>query len=197
MGLPKLKTKISVEDYLAGERNSPVKYEFIGGEVYAMAGTTMRHNIIAGEIFARLLAKLSDSKCQPFMSDVKVRAAADTFYYPDVMVSCEEISHNSLICENPILIVEVTSPSTKHIDRREKLALYLRMPSVQEYAVVDQHKMNIEVHRRQPDGRWITYYFNEQDDEIELKSVELTLPITEIYRRVRFENRDADQPDDQ
>lgn len=197
MGLPKLKTKISVEDYLKGEKKSPVKYEFVCGEVYAMAGTTMRHNIIAGEIFARLLAELSDSKCQPFMSDVKVRAAPETYYYPDVMVSCEEISQNSLICENPILIVEVTSPSTKHIDRREKLALYLRMPSVQEYVIVDQHKMNVEIHRRDENGNWITYYFDEPDDEIEFKSVELTLPITEIYRRVRFENRDADQPDDE
>ncbi|MCD9189117.1 MAG: Uma2 family endonuclease [Pyrinomonadaceae bacterium] len=186
MGLPKLKTKISVEDYLEGEKISPVKHEFIEGEVYAMAGTTIRHNIIAGEIYARLLVKLADSKCQPFMSDVKVRASAKTFYYPDVMVSCEEINQNSLLCEKPILIVEVVSPSTEHIDRREKLLFYQQMPSVQEYVIVDQKKMNIEVHQRQNDGRWITYFFDEADDEIEFQSVGLTLPITDIYRRVRF-----------
>lgn len=193
MGLPKLKTKISVADYFEGERVSPTKYEYISGEVYAMAGTTMRHNIIAGEIFARLLAQLANSKCQPFMSDVKVKANSETFYYPDIMVSCEEIEQNSLVCENPILIIEITSPSTEKIDRREKLALYLRMPSVQEYVIVDQHRMNVEIHRRQKDGNWITYYFDEPDDTVEFTSVELTLPITEIYRRVRFENRDADQ----
>ncbi len=186
MGLPKLKTKISVANYLEGEKDSPIRYEYFCGEVYAMAGTTMRHNIIAGEIFARLLAKLANSKCQPFMSDVKVRANTETFYYPDVMVTCEGIKQNSLVCENPILIIEVTSPSTEKIDRREKLALYLRMPSVQEYVIVDQHKMNVEIHRRQPDGQWITYFFNESDDEIEFKSVGLILPITEIYRRVKF-----------
>ncbi|HXG84860.1 MAG TPA: Uma2 family endonuclease, partial [Pyrinomonadaceae bacterium] len=97
----------------------------------------------------------------------------------------------------PVLIIEVTSPSTEKIDRREKLALYLRMPSVQEYVIVDQHKMNVEIHRRQETGSWITYYFNESDDEIEFKSVELTLPITEIYRRVKFEKRNADQSEDE
>lgn len=187
MGLPKLKTKISVADYLEGEKISPVKYEYICGEVYAMAGTTMRHNIIAGEIFARLLAKLADSECQVFMSDVKVRASAEIFYYPDVMVSCEKGKQNSRVCEEPILIIEVTSPSTARIDRREKLFHYQQIPSLQEYAVVDQHKMNVEIHRRRADGSWITYYFDESDDQIEFASVELTLPITEIYRRVRFE----------
>ena len=97
MGLPKLKTKISVEDYLEGEKISPVKHEFVEGEVYAMAGTTIRHNIIAGEIYSRLLIKLDGSKCQPFMSDVKVRATAKTYYYPDVMVSCEETEQSSLL----------------------------------------------------------------------------------------------------
>lgn len=187
MGLPKLKTKISVADYLEGEKISSIKYEYICGEVYAMAGTTLCHNIIAGEIFARLLAKLASSECQPFMSDVKVRANAETFYYPDVMVSCEEIKQNSLICEKPILIVEVISPSTRTIDRREKLFHYQQMPSVQEYVIVDQHKKNVEVHRRQPNGSWITYYFDEDDEAVEFASVELTLPLTEIYRRVRFD----------
>ena len=186
MGLPKLKTKISVEDYLEGEKISPVKHEFVEGEVYAMAGTTIRHKIIAGEIYSRLLIKLDGSKCQPFMSDVKVRATAKTYYYPDVMVSCEETEQSSLLCEKPILIIEVVSPSTEHIDRREKLLFYQQMPSVLEYVIVDQKKMNVEVHRRQNDGRWITYYFNESDDEVEFQSVGLTLPLPEIYRRVRF-----------
>jgi len=103
------------------------------------------------------------------------------------LVSCEENPESPYFRNAPILIVEVTSSSTANIDRREKLLFYQQMPSVQEYAVVDQHRMNVELHRRQPDGRWITYFFDASDDEIEFRSVGLTLPITEIYRRVRFD----------
>jgi Uma2 family endonuclease len=187
MGLPKLKTKTSVEDYLESEKFSPVKREFVEGEIYAMAGTSDNHNLIAGEIYATLVNHLRKSPCQPFFGDIKVQVTKNVYYYPDVLVSCEENPANSYFRNQPILIVEVTSPSTKHIDRREKLLFYQQMPSVMEYAVIDQHKMNVEVHRRQPNGSWITYYFNEPSETVEFASVELSLPLPEIYRRVRFE----------
>jgi Uma2 family endonuclease len=188
MGLAKLKTKISVEDYLAGEEISPVKYEYVYGEVYAMAGTSDRHNFIAGEIYATLLNHLRDSLCQPFMGDIKVRVSPQVYYYPDILVSCEQNPENPYFRNEPILIVEVLSPSTQEIDRREKLLFYQQMPSIQEYAVVEQQKMLVEIHRRQPDGRWITYYFNEgADEEVEFQSVEMTMTLGEIYRRVKFD----------
>ncbi len=197
MGLPKLKTKISVEDYLEGEKNSLVKHEYVDGEVYAMAGTSDKHNLIAGDIYTALVIHLRNSPCQPFSSDIKVRATSKVYYYPDILVTCEESPESSYFRNEPILIIEVTSSSTEKIDRREKLLFYRQMPSVQEYVIVDQHKMNVEIHRRQENGSWITYYFNESDDVIELKSVELTLPIIEIYRRVKFEKRNADQFQDE
>ncbi len=187
MGLPKLKTKISVEDYLEGEKFSPVRHEYIEGEVYAMAGTSDSHNLIAGDIYIALGVHLRNSRCQPFSGEIKVQVTRNVFYYPDILVSCEENPESPYFRNAPILIIEVTSPSTANIDRREKLLFYQQMPSVQEYAVVDQHKMNVELHRRQPSGTWITYFFDASDDEIEFESVGLTLPITEIYRRVRFE----------
>ncbi len=186
MGLPKLKTKISVEDYLEREKISPVKHEYVGGEVHVMAGTSDNHNRIAGNLYTVLSNHLGDSSCEPFFGEIKVRVTSKVFYYPDVLVSCEESPDNPYFRNAPILIIEVTSPSTERIDRREKLLFYLQMPSLQEYVIIDQHKMNVEVHRRQPNGTWIAYYFDEPDDEIEFASVELTLPITEIYRRVRF-----------
>jgi len=192
MGVLKLKTKISVEDYLEGEKISPVKHEYVEGEVYAMAGTSDTHNLIAGDIYAALLIHLRNSRCQPFIGDIKVRVPQNVYYYPDVLVSCEENPEDSHFRNSPILIVEVTSDSTEHIDRREKLLFYRQMPSVQEYAVIDQHRINIELHRRQPNGNWITYFFDASDEEIEFQSVELTLPITEIYRRIRF-NIDANR----
>jgi Uma2 family endonuclease len=189
MGLAKLKTKISVEDYLEGEKISPVRHEYIYGEVYAMAGTSDNHARIAGNIFVALANHLRDSTCEPFVADIKVRVSPNVYYYPDVLVSCERAPENPYFRNEPILIVEVISPSTREIDRREKLLFYQQMPSVQEYAVVEQEKTHVEIHRRQPDGRWITYYFNQNSDEdIEFQSVELTLKLSEIYRRVRFEN---------
>lgn len=187
MGLPKLKTKISVEDYLEGEKISPVKHEYIEGEVYAMAGTSDNHSRIAINITTALANHLRDSSCEPFAGDTKVRAAIDVFYYPDILVSCEENPENPYFRNTPILIVEVTSHSTGTIDRREKLVSYQRIASVQEYVVVDQYKIYIELHRRQPSGTWITYYFDQSDTEVEFQSVNLTMPISEIYRRVRFQ----------
>ncbi len=188
MGIPKLKPKISVKDYLEGEKISEVKHEYIDGEVYAMAGTSDKHNLITGNIYVALSIHLRDSHCDPFFTDIKVRANPDVYYYPDVLVSCEENPENPYFRNKPILIIEILSPSTQEIDRREKLLFYQQMPSVQEYAVVEQQKMLVEIHRRQPDGRWITYYFNEgADEEIEFQSVEMTMTLGEIYRRVKFD----------
>lgn len=190
MGLPKLKTKISVTDYLKGEIISPVKHEYVEGEVYAMAGASDDHSRIVINLTTALSIHLRDSPCEPFSNDIKVRVISKVYYYPDVLVSCEKNPEDAHFRNSPILIIEVTSPSTKHIDRREKLLFYQQMPSVQEYAVIDQHKIKIELHRRQPNGGWITYYFDREDKEIEFQSVNLTLSIEEIYRRVLF-NRNA------
>ncbi len=187
MGLPKLKTKISVQEYLEGEKISPVKHEYIEGEVYSMAGASDAHNLIAGELYSILHNHLRSSKCQPFIGDIKVRVTQNVYYYPDILVSCEEDPEDPYFRNEPILIIEVTSPSTENIDRREKLLFYQHMASVQEYVIVDQHKMNVEVHRRQPNGGWITYYFTQKDEVVDLTSVELSIPITEIYRRVQFQ----------
>lgn len=189
MGLAKLKTKISVENYLEGERFSPNKHEYVYGEIYAMAGTSDNHNRIAGGIYTHLATLLRNSRCEPFMGDIKVRVSPNVYYYPDVLVSCEETVEDSHFRNEPILIVEVLSPSTEHIDRREKLLFYQQMPSLQEYVVVEQKKITVEIHRRQPDGSWITYFFNHNDTEVEFESVSLTLKLEEIYRRVKFSNQ--------
>ncbi len=189
MGLPKLKTKISVEDYLDGEDVSDRRHEYINGEVYLMAGASDNHNIIAGNIFANLWGHLRDDSCQPFMENMKLKASEDKFYYPDIFVACDESPESSFYREEPILIIEVLSPSTREIDRREKLGVYQQIPSVQEYIIIEQEKVHIELHRRQPDGNWITYFYNKGDfDEIiEFQSVGMEITLDEIYRRVKFD----------
>ena len=193
MGLAKLKTKISVENYLKGERISPSKHEYVYGEVYAMAGTSDNHNRIVNEIVARLVFHLRGSKREPFTGDIKVRVSPDVYYYPDVLVSCEETVEDSHFRNEPILIVEVISPSTEYIDRREKLLFYQQMPSLQEYVIIEQKKIAVEIHRRQPDGSWITYFFNHNDTEVEFQTVEMTMKLQEIYRRVKFPEQSSPQ----
>lgn len=87
------------------------------------------------------------------------------------------------------MIVEVVSPSTCQTDRREKLCVYQQIPTVQEYVIIEQDKMHLEIHRRQPDGYWITYFYNEGDldEQIEFQSVNVSFDLEEIYNRVRFE----------
>lgn len=186
MGLAKLTTKISIEEYLDGEELSEIRYEYINGEVYAMAGASQNHNRIIRNFLTSLSNHLDNSPCEPFSENIKVRAAEEVFYYPDVLVTCEGNFSNPFYAEQPVLIIEVISPSTAQIDRREKLHAYRQMPSVHEYVVVEQEKISLEIHRRQENGNWITYFFTRTDEDFTLESVDLTLRIDEVYRRVNF-----------
>jgi Uma2 family endonuclease len=188
MGLAKLKTKINIADYLDGEEISQIKHEFIDGEIYAMAGASEKHHRICANLFIKLDSHLENSKCNAFITDMKLQADKNTFYYPDVFVSCDQNPESEFYREEPILIIEVVSPSTRQIDRREKLRIYQQIPTVQEYVIIEQDKMHLEIHRRQSDGRWITYFYNEGDldEQIEFQSVNLSLNLEEIYNRVRF-----------
>ncbi len=124
-----------------------------------------------------LTLHLRNSTCEPFSNDIKVRVTPTVYYYPDILVSCEENPENPYFRNNPILIIEIVSKSTERIDRRKKFFAYQQIPSLQEYVVVDQYRMEVQVHRRQSNGGWITYFFNESDDIVEFTSVDLTIPI--------------------
>ena len=167
MGLAKLKTKISLEDYLEGEKVSQIRHEFIDGEVYAMAGASDSHHRISANLFIKLEGHLKNSLCEAFMAEMKLKADENIFYYPDVFVAGDEKPESRYYREHPVLIIEVISPSTRQTDRREKLRAYQRIASVQEYVLIEQEKIYVELHRRQSDGRWITYFYNNSDfDEI-------------------------------
>ncbi len=146
---------LSVEQYLALERNSLVRHEFVGGKLYAMTGTSKRHNLIAGNIFRKLSDAADGTDCQVFISDVKVRTPDDAMYYPDVMVVCESSSDDPYVEQEPCLIVEVFSPSTEGTDSREKVAAYKRIPSLKAYLIVDQERPRVERHFRTDQGDWL------------------------------------------
>ncbi|MBP0015766.1 MAG: Uma2 family endonuclease [Roseofilum sp. SBFL] len=179
---------ISVIDYLEGEKKSPIRHEYLGGQIFAMSGGSEEHNRIAGNIYTRLLSHLRGSGCKTFMSDMKVnmpmaRDTAELFYYPDVMVTCDPQDTERYYKTRPCLIVEVLSPSTQSLDRREKRLNYQSLPSLREYILVSQTQMKVEVYRRNTDGTW-SLEILESDDSLELNSVDLTLTMAEIYDEV-------------
>lgn len=130
---------LSIDDYLAGELASEIRHEYVDGEVYAMAGAGRAHNLIVTNIVARLRVKARGTPCLVFATDMKVRVGAwNAFYYPDVAVSCDPSDDNEFYLTAPCLIVEVLSPSTEGIDRREKLLAHRTLESLREYVLIAQ-----------------------------------------------------------
>jgi Uma2 family endonuclease len=192
MSLPTERFNLSIADYLAGERDGAVRHEYVSGRAYAMAGASARHNRIAGNIFGRLNDHLDGADCEPFISDMKIRVSPNLFYYPDVVVTCDAPGGDAYFRTEPRLIIEVLSPTTERIDRHEKLAAYKNCSSVQEYALVSQEGMMIELHRRVGD-EWQTVFFTEADEQCAFESIALTMSLSDIYRNVRFDDGAEDQ----
>lgn len=186
MGYAKLKAKLSIDEYFDGEEISPIRHEYLYGEVYAMAGVSQNHGRITRNLLNLLSSHLAGSRCEAFSENIKVNPSAEVFYYPDVIVTCEGDFKNKFVCEEPKLIIEVTSPSTIQIDRREKLFAYKNMSSVHEIVIIDQGKVKIEVHRRLAEGQWVTYFFSDNDRELDLESVDMKLDVLSVYSRVTF-----------
>lgn len=172
----KLQT-LSKAEYLAGELHSEVRHEYVAGCVYAMVGGTARHNRIALKLALRLESHLGKG-CSTFISDMKVRAGA-AFYYPDVVVTCQPIAPDALYVEEPSFIAEVLSESTEARDRLEKWIAYRTLESLREYVLIAQDRPAVEVYRRTARG-WDQLSFG-PDEELELVSVDLHVPMREIY----------------
>lgn len=174
---------VSVPDYLAGELRSPIKHEYLGGVVYAMAGARNLHNRIAGNIFARLHARLRGKPCQPYNSDTKIRLSFPThelFYYPDTSVVCQPNPDDDAYQDEPVAIVEVLSRKTRRIDEGEKKVAYLTLPSQRVYLMVEQDMAAVVVYRREGPA------FNREvhlglDAVVPLPEIETELPLAEIY----------------
>lgn len=194
MGLAKRKAEISVEDYLAGEEISPIRHEYLHGEVYAMAGVSQNHSRINGNLFAKLSGHLAEGGCEVYSENIKVNPSFKVYYYPDLVVTCEGDFANKYVSAEPVILVEVISRSTERIDRLEKLPAYKSIPSVQEIIFVDQERISVEIHRLQVTGDWITEYFEDTDDEFELSSIGLTIKLADVYRRVTFLEDDSVSP---
>jgi len=146
---------MSVEEYLEAEERATVRHEYVDGQVFAMSGATEAHNVIAGNLYAFMHGQLRGTGCRAFMNDMKVRIKSQrSFYYPDIMVTCEPFEAKSVFKDAPTLLIEVLSPSTRQIDRREKLVSYKQIDTLKEYLVVYQDRRRVEVYRRDKNGHW-------------------------------------------
>ncbi|MCK5728860.1 MAG: Uma2 family endonuclease [Methylococcales bacterium] len=174
---------ISINEYLQGELVSDIKYEYINGDVFAMAGAKRSHNIISMNLAILLGTHLKDTPCQTYGSDMKVgilTESDDVFYYPDLHVSCEK-SDNELYNVEPKLIIEVLSDSTERKDRAEKFRDYRKLNSLEEYVLVAQESLRVEIYRRCDQWELVLL---ENEAQFCLDSIALSLNTLELYENV-------------
>jgi len=177
--------RLSVEEYLAFEENSEQRHEYIDGVIYAMCGASRRHELVAGNLFAAIHGHLRGGPCKAHIANFKLRLRIDQkdlFYYPDVMVACGPVAGTSHYLQDPKLVVEVLSPSTESIDRREKFLSYKQIATVEEYVLIAQDSAQIMVYRRAQ--KWAPRVHTGPDSIVALQSIGFSLGLGQIYEGV-------------
>ena len=189
MSVVAVDTYITPEEYLAAERRAKIKSEYIHGEVFAMSGASNAHNLITLDIATELNIQLRRRGCLVYSNDMRVRTKpTGSYFYPDVVVVCDKPRFEDNVFDtllNPILIVEVLSPSTDAYDRGEKFAHYQELVSLREYILVSQDRIRVE-HHRLTETQWVGKTFEAPEDVLKLNSIECELPLQDIYARVTF-----------
>lgn len=178
----------SVDEYLTMEEEALTKSEYVDGWIRAMYGAALRHNMVTGNFFVALSVLLKGKQCRPFNSDTKVRidrADMKRFYYPDVQVVCQSNDQLSVFQDQPVLIVEVLSTSTRRFDLDEKMSAYLTIPSLECYIALEQHLPIAVVMRRTQDG-FLRETVEGIDAVIDLPFLGCSLSMREIYDGVEF-----------
>ena len=178
---------LSIEDYLQWEEQQEQKHEYVDGIIYAMAGASENHISITANFTAIVLSHLRGGKCKVFPSDMRVNIEAKKiYYYPDLLVTCDDRDRLTKSYKSyPCLIIEVLSNSTEAKDRGVKFANYQTIESLQEYVLISQIEPRIEVFRRSDRKFWILQTYTAGED-LELQSINLTIPLSSIYEDIEF-----------
>ena len=196
-------THLTPEEYIALERKAipdadTIRSEYIKGKIIPMSGASRIHNLITGNIFGELRSLLKGSECEVYANEMRVSApVTSSYFYPDVVVVCEEPRFEDDVFDillNPIIVVEVLSPSTEAYDRGEKFSHYRHLASLQEYILVSQDKVLVERYRRPQKNEpapvtaqdWIFTAFQALEDILPITAIQCELPLQEIYERVTF-----------
>ena len=177
--------RMTFDEWLAFEETTEERHELINGSIFAMSGSSDSHNLIVGNLFLQIAGPLMD-KCQTFQGMMKLKVDHGTDsdgYYPDIMVSCSPSDRERLFRREPVLLIEVLSPSTERTDRGEKLLNYLQIRSLHEYLIVSQDFPQIELMRRR--NAWQPEFLF-MNDTVVLDSVSLSFPVTAAYRTLTF-----------
>ena len=188
-------TYLTPKEYIALERKATLKSEYLSGEIIAMSGASLAHNLITVNTATELYNQLVEGGCRVFTSDMRVGISrGDSYFYPDVTVVCDKprfFEDNEFdILLNPIVVVEVLSHSTEKYDRGEKFSRYRQLESLQEYMLISQDKVLVEHNFRQ-DNRWMLEKLTSLEDILPLISVDAELPLQQIYRFIEIEIQDA------
>jgi Uma2 family endonuclease len=191
MGYAQHQILLSEEEYLSMERNASFKSEFFNGQVYAMSGASIAHNNISGNIYAAVHAFLKNKTCRPYNSDQRIKIPTwPSFLYPDMSVACgnPEIIDKDNIA-NPVIIVEVLSPSTEEYDRTVKFGQYRQIASLKDYVLVSTKTKSVTKFQRAGDTDcWTEFIYDQPEMSLHLESIEYKLPLEEIYYNIELEN---------
>lgn len=181
------KSYLSADEYLAIERSSEVRSEYIDGEMVAMSGGSWEHSLIIGNTLAELKQQLRGGPCKVHASDLRVQAPDGLRTYPDVVVVCGAPAfadeHRDMVT-NPKLIIEVLSPTTESYDRGRKFESYRTIPALEEYVLVSQERAHVEKFLRQPEGAWLLVEVTGLQEAISLSSVGCRLSLEALYEGV-------------
>lgn len=187
MALPE--RRYTLEDYFLIELSSPLKHEYLRGEIFAMSGASIAHNEITANLLTLLRNALRTKPCRAYASDLRVATPGGLLTYPDLAVICGPID---LLAErpdtatNPTVLIEVLSAATRTYDRGQKFTLYKGISSLKEYVLIEQDRIGIEHWRRRRDGEWVSKVSTRKSATLRLPAVDLRLPISEIYRGVEI-----------
>jgi Uma2 family endonuclease len=184
---------MSAEEYLNWESTQEQRYEYWDGEVVAMSGGTRNHNRVSLNFSKLLDDALADGPCEVYIFDVKVEVEpGQKYFYPDVVVTCDQRDIDPQWVKFPCLIIEVLSPSTEAADRGKKFAKYRQSPTLQEYVLVQVTQPGVEVFRRNDQSKWVLSEYN-LGDKLRLESVDVEIAIADLYRQVQFEPEATDE----
>ena len=181
---PVFKEKLSLAEYQRLEEETDTRYEYHDGQVFAMSGAARKHSAVASNV-NRFLGNALPDGCRTFDSDLKIYVEAiRKGFHPDVSVACRPITGPEEInaIDNPMLLVEVLSSSTADYDRGQKFWFFSLLPSLREYVLVEQDRWAVETrYRRSADDEWVMAYFEGEEEEVVLRSLDVRMPIKAFY----------------
>jgi len=193
------KKKFTVEEYLEFEKTSLEKHEFYKGEIFrmpghgellAMSGASIKHNIIFSNLFTGLGIRLKGKSCQPYGPDMRINIPENSLYtYPDISIICGDLQNSNEDEDSvvgPIILIEILSPSTRSYDQGEKFRLYRDIPSLKKYVIVDTEAVRIDVYSINDKGHWELEEYKSMTAQFTLTSVDIIIPVSEVYERTKI-----------